>query len=78
MADMKPVQTAQNELNTLVDKDADSTNSDVRYMAYGARLRTALRAGHRYIAYVRRRRQLIPLTNEFTRRLVMSARRSAP
>ncbi|KAH9943137.1 mitochondrial 18kDa protein, partial [Epithele typhae] len=29
----------------------DSTDSDLRYMAYGARLRTALRAGHRYIAY---------------------------
>lgn len=39
------------ELNTLADKDVDSVDSDVRYMAYGARLRTALRAGHRYIAY---------------------------
>lgn len=41
------------ELDTLADKNVDSTDSDVRYMAYGARLRTALRAGSRYIAYVR-------------------------
>lgn len=47
------VKQAKQELNTLADKDADSVDSDVRYMAYGARLRTALRAGHRYIAYVR-------------------------
>ena len=40
------------ELDTLADKDVDSTDSDLRYMAYAARLRTALRAGHRYIAYV--------------------------
>lgn len=49
----EPVQQAKQELNTLADKDADSVDSDVRYMAYGARLRTALRAGSRYIAYVR-------------------------
>ncbi|TCD71368.1 hypothetical protein EIP91_011139 [Steccherinum ochraceum] len=42
---------ATEEINTLADKDADSTDSDIRYMAYGARLRTALRAGQRYIAY---------------------------
>ncbi|KAH9947297.1 mitochondrial 18 KDa protein-domain-containing protein [Amylocystis lapponica] len=42
---------AKDELNTLADRDADSTDSDLRYMAYGARLRTALRAGQRYIAY---------------------------
>lgn len=49
-----PVTTqAKQELNTLVDKDVDSTDSDLRYMAYAARLRTALRAGHRYVAYVR-------------------------
>ncbi|KAJ3486189.1 hypothetical protein NLI96_g4427 [Meripilus lineatus] len=47
-----PVTTqAKQELNTLVDKDVDSTDSDLRYMAYAARLRTALRAGHRYVAY---------------------------
>ncbi|KAI0347472.1 hypothetical protein BDW22DRAFT_1351917 [Trametopsis cervina] len=42
---------AKETVQGLADKDADSTNSDVRYMAYGARLRTALRAAHRYIAY---------------------------
>ena len=46
-------QEVKQELDTLADKNVDSTDSDVRYMAYGARLRTALRAGHRYIAYVR-------------------------
>lgn len=44
---------AQNAVDTLADENADSTDSDVRYLAYGARLRTALRAGSRYIAYVR-------------------------
>ena len=43
---------AEQKLDTLADKNVDSTDSDLRYMAYGARLRTALRAGHRYIAYV--------------------------
>lgn len=42
----------EHELDTLADKNVDSVDSDLRYMAYGARLRTALRAGHRYIAYV--------------------------
>lgn len=45
-------QKAEDEINALADKDVDSTDSDIRYMAYGARLRTALRAGQRYIAYV--------------------------
>lgn len=44
---------AKRELDTLADQDADSTNSEVRYMAYASRLRTALRAGTRYVAYVR-------------------------
>lgn len=44
---------AEQELNSLADRDADSTDSEIRYMAYGARLRTVLRAGHRYVAYVR-------------------------
>lgn len=44
---------AQNAVDTLADENADSTDSEVRYLAYGARLRTALRAGSRYIAYVR-------------------------
>ncbi|KAI0921453.1 hypothetical protein AcW1_004579 [Taiwanofungus camphoratus] len=48
----EPVQQiAKDEIDTLADRNADSTNSELRYMAYGARLRTALRAGHRYIAY---------------------------
>ncbi|KAI0356546.1 hypothetical protein OH77DRAFT_1400773 [Trametes cingulata] len=42
---------AEQKLDSLADKNVDSTDSDLRYMAYGARLRTALRAGHRYIAY---------------------------
>jgi len=42
---------AKDELDTLADRNVDSTDSDIRYMAYGARLRTALRAGQRYIAY---------------------------
>ncbi|KAI0796477.1 mitochondrial 18 KDa protein-domain-containing protein [Abortiporus biennis] len=42
---------AKKELNQLADKNVDSTDSEIRYMAYAARLRTALRAGHRYIAY---------------------------
>ncbi|KAL1741088.1 mitochondrial 18 KDa protein-domain-containing protein [Schizophyllum fasciatum] len=42
---------AKAEVDDLVKQDADSTDSQVRYLAYGARLRTALRAGQRYIAY---------------------------
>ena len=44
---------AQDEISSLADRNVDSTDTDLRYMAYGARLRTALRAGTRYIAYVR-------------------------
>lgn len=44
---------AKDTVENLADDDADSTNSEVRYMAYGARIRTALRAAQRYIAYVR-------------------------
>ena len=44
---------AQEKIVTLADNKVDSTDSDVRYLAYGARLRTALRASTRYIAYVR-------------------------
>ena len=44
---------ATTTINDLADKDADTTDSDLRYMAYGARLRTVLRAGHRYLAYAR-------------------------
>lgn len=45
-------QAAQSSLDKLADKDVDSTESEVRYMAYASRLRTALRAGTRYVAYV--------------------------
>ena len=43
---------AQKEVNALADKEVDSTDSEVRYMAYASRLRTALRASTRYVAYV--------------------------
>jgi len=46
------MEAVQDKVDKLADKDVDSTESDVRYLAYGARLRTALRAGQRYIAYV--------------------------
>lgn len=39
--------------NDLADRDVDSTDTELRYAAYGARLRTAVRAGKRYLAYVR-------------------------
>lgn len=41
----------ESKVDTIVDKNVDSTDSDVRYMAYASRLRTALRASTRYIAY---------------------------
>jgi hypothetical protein len=44
---------AKSTADNLADKDIDSTETELRYAAYGARLRTALRAGHRYLAYVR-------------------------
>jgi hypothetical protein len=37
----------------LADRNVDSKDTELRYAAYGARLRTALRAGQRYLAYVR-------------------------
>ncbi len=46
------IKVAQEKVDELADKDADTVDSDIRYMAYAARLRTALRAGTRYIAYV--------------------------
>jgi len=45
------VEAAQKTVDNLADKNVDSTDSEVRYLAYGARLRTALRAGTRYVAY---------------------------
>ena len=41
----------RDELTVLADRNADSTNSDARYLGYAARLRTAVRAAHRYLAY---------------------------
>lgn len=46
------VQAAVDKIDDFSDRDADTTDSDLRYMAYGARLRTALRAASRYVAYV--------------------------
>lgn len=45
-------QQAQDGIKSLADNDVDSVDSNLRYIAYGARLRTALRASSRYIAYV--------------------------
>jgi len=41
----------QDEVDALADENASTTDSELRYAAYGARLRTALRAGTRYVAY---------------------------
>jgi hypothetical protein len=46
-------QSAKSAADNLADKDVDSTDTELRYAAYGARLRTALRASQRYLAYVR-------------------------
>ncbi|KAF8709295.1 Alpha beta-hydrolase, partial [Rhizoctonia solani] len=42
---------AAQEVNQLADQDVDTVDTNARYFAYGARLRTALRASTRYIAY---------------------------
>jgi len=47
----RTVEAAQGKVKELSDRNADTTDSDIRYLAYGARLRTALRASTRYIAY---------------------------
>ncbi|KAG8747510.1 hypothetical protein FRC10_000646 [Ceratobasidium sp. 414] len=39
------------EVNQLADRSVDTVDTNARYVAYGARLRTALRASTRYIAY---------------------------
>ncbi|KAF5369768.1 hypothetical protein D9758_001316 [Tetrapyrgos nigripes] len=44
-------QVVQEQVDQLADQNVDSTDTELRYMAYGARLRTALRASSRYIAY---------------------------
>jgi len=43
--------SAKSTADELADKDVDSTDTELRYAAYGARLRTALRASQRYLAY---------------------------
>ncbi|KAF8974658.1 mitochondrial 18 KDa protein-domain-containing protein [Flammula alnicola] len=45
------VKAAHAKVEELADREATTTDSDVRYMAYAARLRTALRASTRYVAY---------------------------
>ncbi|PFH52628.1 hypothetical protein AMATHDRAFT_139729 [Amanita thiersii Skay4041] len=45
------IQAVQHKVDDLAVHNVDSTDSNARYLAYGARLRTALRAGHRYVAY---------------------------
>ncbi|ELU45872.1 abhydrolase domain-containing protein [Rhizoctonia solani AG-1 IA] len=40
---------AAQEVNQLADQDVDTVDTNARYFAYGARLRTALRASTRYI-----------------------------
>jgi hypothetical protein len=47
------LQPVKSTVDDLADKNVDSKDSELRYAAYGARLRTALRAGQRYLAYVR-------------------------
>lgn len=47
------VQAAHDKVDELAERNANTTESDIRYLAYGARLRTALRAATRYVAYVR-------------------------
>jgi mitochondrial fission process protein 1 len=53
MDDMPLVSPAIEKADQLAQENADSTNSNIRYAAYASRLQTAVRAGHRYIAYVR-------------------------
>ena len=45
---------ATEEVTRLADQNVDTTDTEMRYMAYFARIRTALRASTRYFAYVRR------------------------
>ncbi|KAL7410910.1 mitochondrial 18 KDa protein-domain-containing protein [Mrakia frigida] len=44
-------QEGERELAVMVKEDFDTTDSNARYLAYGNRLRTALRASSRYVAY---------------------------
>ncbi|KAF8204886.1 mitochondrial 18 KDa protein-domain-containing protein [Pholiota molesta] len=45
------IQAAKEKVHELANRDVDTTESELRYMAYGARLRTAVRAASRYVAY---------------------------
>ncbi|QRV87601.1 hypothetical protein RhiJN_15619 [Ceratobasidium sp. AG-Ba] len=42
---------AATEVNQLADENVDTVDTNARYAAYGARLRTMLRASTRYVAY---------------------------
>lgn len=69
--DMEPV-------DKLASENVDSTDSSVRYLAYGARLRTALRAGQRYIAYVCFSRNALTMTSINYHRAATSAKPFVP
>ncbi|KAI3596662.1 hypothetical protein WG66_016372 [Moniliophthora roreri] len=47
------IDSVEKTVDKLADQNVDSTDSELRYAAYGARLRTALRASSRYIAFTR-------------------------
>ncbi len=47
------MQKPKEKVDNLADHNVDTTDTELRYMAYASRLRTVLRAGHRYVAYVR-------------------------
>ena len=61
---MGGLQATKSKADDLADKNVDSTDTELRYAAYGARLRTALRAGHRYFAYVLSSLLLLAMTTE--------------
>lgn len=60
-------QQVKGEIDTLAEKEVDSLDSDIRYAAYGARLRTALRASSRYVAYVSGHRHFLFFSRTFAR-----------
>ncbi|KAG9048248.1 hypothetical protein FS837_000384 [Tulasnella sp. UAMH 9824] len=45
------VNAAVGDVQKAADEDLDTVDTNARYLAYGARIRTALRASTRYIAY---------------------------
>ncbi|KIY73776.1 hypothetical protein CYLTODRAFT_428330 [Cylindrobasidium torrendii FP15055 ss-10] len=45
------LETVEKEIDILADKNVDSVDTDARYLAYFARIRTAIRASTRYVAY---------------------------